>query len=1058
MNLSIKKTKEQLLAMWKKRGIRIGLSVVGVALLFLLLLPIAVTHGVQWWLVKNGADEAVISKLSVNLFTGTLSVDKVDVQGSKKVLFATSGSGLDFDIWSLFQKKIHIEKTYYDGVSIHIKQEEGGRWKIASYTTPEQPKTQPANDSEGLGWDILVDDVHISNSSIEISTPLFSTVITIDDAQLEKFSTGNDADSADFHFVGKIDNTPVVLESGKFQLKPDLMVAGQLSVTDFNTAMLSPILAGQLETIAGMFSMSGQFSVAMKDGTPGFRYDGDVDLAKTHLEMAALNYVSDHVHWSGTVDGKEELSQFLLDGVLNFGGLGVKIAGSGLEMNSNDVQFEGTTDIDLKTGFGLKNKGVFTSDNFALSMDEMALKYQKLEWKGRVDSSGKQPHYITNGALSVHGLNLDMNDGATQVSGETLTLDGITDIDLSTALKVAQTGSVVSHEFKVLVGEMAYGHEQLTWKGNITHTKSDVVATSATDGTLELENISYSKPGVSPLSLRLKNTSWQGALSYSPVNEDIFASLKLAGQVSAKGFEYDLAGTMPMDISLEDIALNDLEVGGEGVRLGTVVLDNLTLYSPVAKRVAFELQKSILSENVVSPEFAVASGAGTFEGFQLFPSEKKDGHSGYLEAVNFANFSWSAESGVALQEIVAQSLSIALVRDKNGSLNWGEQIASLKAIASTADVAESAEKISSEEVVPAKDIQKPSPGVTVGKFELTGDNTILFTDHTLHIPFRNETVLKQVLIENIDTLDAKQDISITVDALLEKRAPFTLTGKIRPFTAGTGDTEYAKLKFKLRNYPLLSLSPYLVQSVGTGLESGQLKLKGSFELKNGEVDVENDLLLKKLTTKAVAPELAAKLDSKLPVPLDTALSLLRDSDDNISLSIPISGPLDKLDFDLTSIFITALSKAVVPAASSYLMYALGPYGALAYVGMKIGENILEVHLPPVNFTAGADVLGADHKDYLQRVGKIIKEGNPESDLQVCPVSNVAVELGREGLLVSQITEEERQEVVGLGQVRAKVVQSYLADEQGVSVDRLLLCITRLEDGSNPSRVELQPEE
>ncbi len=111
--------------------------------------------------------------------------------------------------------------------------------------------------------------------------------------------------------------------------------------------------------------------------------------------------------------------------------------------------------------------------------------------------------------------------------------------------------------------------------------------------------------------------------------------------------------------------------------------------------------------------------------------------------------------------------------------------------------------------------------------------------------------------------------------------------------------------------------------------------------------------------------------------------MLRDSDGNIKLDVPLSGPVDKLNVGISDVLITALSKAIVPAASGYLMYALGPYGALAYVGMKVGENMLEIKFPPVVFAQQEISLTPEHIDYLQRIGKILQD-RPDGDLQLCP--------------------------------------------------------------------------
>ena len=123
----------------------------------------------------------------------------------------------------------------------------------------------------------------------------------------------------------------------------------------------------------------------------------------------------------------------------------------------------------------------------------------------------------------------------------------------------------------------------------------------------------------------------------------------------------------------------------------------------------------------------------------------------------------------------------------------------------------------------------------------------------------------------------------------------------------------------LKNYPLSSLPAYTAQSVGTALASGQLQSKTSMALADGKLDTKNAILLKKMETKTIAPELAAERNNQLPIPLDTALSLLGDTQGDIKLDVPLSGPVSELNVGVADVLITARSKAIVPAASDCLM-------------------------------------------------------------------------------------------------------------------------------------------
>jgi len=266
----------------------------------------------------------------------------------------------------------------------------------------------------------------------------------------------------------------------------------------------------------------------------------------------------------------------------------------------------------------------------------------------------------------------------------------------------------------------------------------------------------------------------------------------------------------------------------------------------------------------------------------------------------------------------------------------------------------------------------------------------------------------------------------------------------------------------VKNYPLSHLSPYTAQAVGTALASGELKSDASISLKDDYLKVENKVVLQKLETKTLSPELAAQLNNQLPLPLDAALALLRDSKGNISLDIPVEGELSSLRVGLSSIIITALGKAIVPAASAYLVYALGPYGALAYVGTKVGQKMMQVSLPPVEFAPGQAELTLVKDDYLERVGKILAD-RPAMDLQLTP-KVVASEFnpaaaGKKGQeekapddktpAPAPPSPELTKKLEALGQKRAEALRQRLHDQFGVDTKRLMISETQIVTDGKP---------
>jgi hypothetical protein len=406
-----------------------------------------------------------------------------------------------------------------------------------------------------------------------------------------------------------------------------------------------------------------------------------------------------------------------------------------------------------------------------------------------------------------------------------------------------------------------------------------------------------------------------------------------------------------------------------------------------------------------------------------------------LGEARLTGISWSSKDGFAGDNLEFSDLVTSVVRGEEGNINLTDRLNAMKAVTESKEDVQPVE--SSEDEAGATPLR-------LGQVSISGDSRLQFEDYTLAVPYKTHLAIREFTLGELDSTQPDLETPIMLNAKLEERAPVQLTGHISPFKEKLA----INMKLKVKNYPLSSLSAYTVQSVGTALASGQLKLKTKMILADDYLKMDNNVILKKLKTETISEELAAELNNQLPISLDTALSILRDKNDNIDLDIPLNGPVSDLNVGVADVLITALSKAIVPAASGYLMYTLGPYGALAYVGMKVGESITKVSFPPVEFVAGETVLGDEQKKYLEKMGEILTD-RPETDLQLCPQVASWEFMGEkkrakvEGSQIA-IEEKEREKLVELGQQRAGVVRAHLVETYGVDEDRLLICDTAIE--------------
>ncbi len=225
------------------------------------------------------------------------------------------------------------------------------------------------------------------------------------------------------------------------------------------------------------------------------------------------------------------------------------------------------------------------------------------------------------------------------------------------------------------------------------------------------------------------------------------------------------------------------------------------------------------------------------------------------------------------------------------------------------------------------------------------------------------------------------------------------------------------------------MSKYLGYIVQTGV----LSLDYTFKADAGILDVDNDITIKNIKLKPDNQERIDQISKQLTMPLDSALSILRDKNNDVKLSIPVTGDIENPDFNLNDIMALAVQKALKMASVSVLKQLLQPYGLLvtiADLAKKGGEYLAEIKLDPIDFEMGSAEISPQAMDYLKTVNNLLSE-KKELRLTICGMSIP-------GDLPDLTVDDNKDAFMALADQRALGIQDYFVT-QGISVERLFVC-------------------
>ncbi|MGD8353610.1 MAG: DUF748 domain-containing protein [Pseudomonadota bacterium] len=398
-----------------------------------------------------------------------------------------------------------------------------------------------------------------------------------------------------------------------------------------------------------------------------------------------------------------------------------------------------------------------------------------------------------------------------------------------------------------------------------------------------------------------------------------------------------------------------------------------------------------------------------------------------------------------------------------------------------------------------------SPSLEVGKLLVTGNNSLTFRDMDVSPPFtyRIDSLAAEVL--GLDTAPGAGAVTASLKMGMGKYSEVALDTTVKPPWAEP-DLDMA---VRIKAIDLPPLTPYTARYLGYTLNSGHLNTDVDMNVEDGDLTAEAKVVVNRIEMKALKEEDEQRAEERLgiPIPVNTALSLLKDNNDDISLKIPVEGDLADPQFKISDVIFSATGRALQQGVTSYykglgatlLTGGLIPPGTFSILG-KLFTGVTAMRFDPVAFEPMATELDQQSKDYLDLMaeklaekpkvrlmlcGKVtgqdilalrqadreaedaaarLQEGvgadagetaagdNPELPEEISGTAAQEPPAGDEAPLI----EEEETRLIEVAKLRALAVKDYLTQTGGLDPERLFVCYSEVdrEDKVSPPRVEL----
>ena len=288
-----------------------------------------------------------------------------------------------------------------------------------------------------------------------------------------------------------------------------------------------------------------------------------------------------------------------------------------------------------------------------------------------------------------------------------------------------------------------------------------------------------------------------------------------------------------------------------------------------------------------------------------------------------------------------------------------------------------AEPVASIAAAASKDLgatrAKSETPVHIGKIYLQQGN-IDFNDRFIKPNYRAKLT---ALTGQVGPLYPGKSGKVDIRGMVSKTAPLHIQGTIDPFSAEL----LLDIVAQVKGIDLPPFSPYSGKYIGYEIEKGKLSADVNYQIENGALTADNKIFLDQFT-------LGEKVESEnaVSLPLDLAISLLKNRRGEINLHLPLKGSIDDPDFNLGDIVFSAFINMISKAITS-------PFALLGSV-FEGGEELSEI-----SFTPGFADIETESAQRLEALAGVLKD---RSSLQLEISGRVDPDADHEGLKLAML--------------------------------------------------------
>ena len=343
--------------------------------------------------------------------------------------------------------------------------------------------------------------------------------------------------------------------------------------------------------------------------------------------------------------------------------------------------------------------------------------------------------------------------------------------------------------------------------------------------------------------------------------------------------------------------------------------------------------------------------------------------------------------------------------------------------------------------------QAPELAFKLGQFTVIDPAVINFKDASVTPNYERDLVISQLSLSDVDSRKPEQEVLFSMKAKSDKYAYLDIKGRGFPFASEQKFTLDAAAK----EVSLPGVSSYIKDALRYEIESGQLDVVIKASLIATKLDGDVDLLLRGIEFTAADDHETGTIIDQTSVPFNVALGMLKDSDGNVELSLPLAGDTSAPSFGFSGFLTLLVKQATMSAAKDYLITTFVPYASVMKVAMAAGEFALKLRINDLNYAAGETELTTEQLEFSRQMSVMLADRG-DVNVKLCAIATASdIELED----VSTIHQAENIErLKAISRQRAENFKIHMVEQLNVPSARLLFCTPQI-DSSKGAKARIK---